>query len=438
MIWVYILLATVISYLLCRKECKRPEYFILMFFPIELYGLNVASVTVKPYMIFGAVVIFFYFFIKRCFYIKKIILIFAFLLFFADLLTGLILSSVMQHLMFILNLMIASCVLSLSDDGIDLHSLSKVAIATLIGHGIVFLVLAVLFNMNNAFPDLLAYERNETGVFISLANATQEEIRMRGFTIDPNGFVVNYVFGGASALYYALSNKGSRIKNLTALILFVFIIIESGSRMGLLCFAALIVFSVLYIVTARKVNRNVIVVTGLVVFAVIIYAVLNLNSLTAFFNSYFNDRASLSSDKGRFTIWVSNMDYLIRTGKIWFGVGQDQIARLGDLNTAFHNTWLEWIGGCGIFIGGFISLWFLIIAVRAIGKMRYYKHNLPIAVPFVFGYVGTLLCISSISNIANITYIFLAFLINYHLLNLNCVGDTDEHKGIRKKQQISV
>ncbi len=438
MIWIYILIATVISYLLCKKECKRPEYFILMLFPIELYGINIASVTVKPYMLFGAAVIFLYLYTKKSFHIKKIIIVFTILLLISNLFTGLIFSSVMQHLMFILNMLIVSCVLSYRDDGVDIHSLSKVAIATLIGHGVVFLVIAVLFNMNNAFPDALAYGRTDTGIFIRLTNGIEEETRMRGFTIDPNGFVVNYIFGGASALYYVFSNKGSLIKNLTALFLFLFIIIQSGSRMSLLCFAALVVFSVLYIVKAREVNRNMILGIGLIVFVALAYTAFNFNIVRSFFDSYFNDRASLSSESGRLTIWSSNMNYLVRTGKIWFGVGQDQIAQVGDMHTAFHNTWLEWISGCGIFIGGFISLWFLKISIRALGRMRYYKHNLPIAIPFVLGYVGIVLCISSISNIANITYIFLAFLINYHLLNSNHAEDTNELKGTHKEQRISV
>lgn len=437
MIWIYILVATVISYLLCKKECKRPEYFILMLFPIELYGLNIASVTVKPYMIFGAVVVFLYFKKKRSVQLNKMILLFAVMLLFANLFTGLIVSSVMQHLMFILNLIIVSSVL-LYNDCVDLTSLSSVAVATLIGHGVVFFVLSLMFNLNNALPDLLAYERNDFGVYISLRNGIEEEIRMRGFTIDPNGFVVNYVFGGACAMYCALSTKGNTIKNWIAVGCLLFIILQSGSRMGLLCFLLIAVFSIIYTVNVRKVNRNAIIYMGLIIVGLIVYTAIYFDAVSTFFDSYFNDRASLSSDKGRLTIWTSNMQYLIRTGKIWLGVGQDQIAQIGDLHTAFHNTWLEWVGGCGIFIGGFISLWFLRIAIRAVIGLKYCKANQPMCLPVALGYIGTVICISSISNIANVTYIFLAFLMNYHLSNIKPTEGINEFQGTDKKQSIAV
>ncbi len=438
MIWVYISIATVIAFLLCKDKLKRPEYFILALFPIELYGINVATITIKPYMLYGVVIVFLYFLRKKSFYINRIIIVFLILLVFSNLLTGLISTSIMQHAMFLINMIIVSIVLAFDENGVDINSISEVAIATLIGHGIVFLILAVLFNAGVSVPDMLSDGRTETGIYIVLSNATEESIRMRGFTIDPNGFVANYFLAGSCALWQATRNRRNRIKNLLAVALFLFIIIQSGSRMSLLCFAVLVVLVTVYNIKIDNVNRNAFIIANLVVLLGTICFVVYYREISGFITSFFSGRAGLFSNAGRFTIWISNFKYLVRTDKIWLGLGQDQIAQLGDLNTAFHNTWLEWIAGCGLFIGGFISLWFLRIAVKTVGKLRIYKRRIPDVIPMGLGYICTVICMSSVSNIANITCLFLAFLLSYHLSYSISTEDKNELKNENKEQQVSV
>ena len=355
MIWLYILISIILSYFFCRKECKRPEYYILILFPIEMYGLNVGSATIKLYMFVGTIIAI-YFIIMRKAKIRPVILLVTFLLILSDIFTGLEFPSVKQHMMFLLNMIIAFCILDISDDSTDLKALASVAIATVIGHGIVFAMCTAMLRVNSNFPDILAYNRTETGIFLRLMSGTIEEIRMRGFAIDPNGFVVNYLLGGGCAIYYAFTERLNRFKNIIAIILFAFIVIASGSRTAMICLLVMLVLGFLYATKTNGMSRGGVIIFGLFFTIGIFLLTFNFNLLSSAFNTFFIRRAALSSDAGRFTIWTSNMDYLIRTNKIWLGVGQGQISIVGNLGHAFHNTWLEWVAGCGIVIGGMIDM----------------------------------------------------------------------------------
>lgn len=424
MIWLYIIAATAISYFLCKKDCTRPEYYVVMLFPIEMYGITVATATIKPYMIVGIIIVMQSFFREKKVAIRPVILVFAFLLIFSDLFTGLQVSSIMQHLMVLLNMVIVSCVLSTSEEEVDLSSLSSVAIATVIGHGLVFLACTILLRMNSGFSGILAHNRNDAGVFLQLTSGITSEIRMRGFTIDPNGFVVNYLLGGGCAIYYLFTKEEKRIKNIIAILLFAFIVIESGSRMGLICFLVLFVLGFMYANRLNGMKASGLIFIGVVSTVLIGLIAFRFDTISSVINSVFMRRASVTSSAGRLTIWSSNLDYLISSNKIWLGVGQDQIASVGDFGHAFHNTWLEWIAGCGIFIGGAIDIWFLKVLFSELIHIRRYLRELPDGTPYVLCYLGTILCISTISNIANITYLFLAVLLTYHL-RYQSMGDAE-------------
>ncbi|NLC25867.1 MAG: O-antigen ligase family protein [Fastidiosipila sp.] len=417
MIWLFIIAATVLSYLFCKKDCTRPEYYIVMLFPIEMYGISVASATIKPYMILGIVIVIQYFVHARKAATRPVILAFAFLMLLSDILTGLQFASIMQHLMVLLNMLIVSSVLDLSGDDIDLFSLANVSIATVIGHGLVFLACTMMLRINSGFPGILATNRNDVGVFLQLTSGITQEIRMRGFTIDPNGFVVNYLLGGGCAIYYLFTKEGSRKKNIIAVVLFALIVIESGSRMGMVCFLVLFILGFMYANRLNGMSATGMILFGIASMSMVGVIVLRFDLISSIFNSFFTGRATVTSSDGRFTIWRSNWDYLISSNKIWLGVGQGQIASAGSFGHAFHNTWLEWISGCGIFIGGAIDLWFLKILFSEMTHLNRYLRYLPSATPYVLCYAGTVLCLTTISNIANITYIFLTFLLTYHLRN---------------------
>ena len=48
MIWVWIIAAIAISWLLCRKKVAWYHY-IWMLLPVEMYGITIAGATIKPY-----------------------------------------------------------------------------------------------------------------------------------------------------------------------------------------------------------------------------------------------------------------------------------------------------------------------------------------------------------------------------------------------------
>ena len=56
MIWVWIIAAIAISWLLCRKKVAWYHY-IWMLLPVEMYGITIAGATIKPYMILGVFMI---------------------------------------------------------------------------------------------------------------------------------------------------------------------------------------------------------------------------------------------------------------------------------------------------------------------------------------------------------------------------------------------
>ena len=56
MMWVWIIAAIAISWLLCRKKVAWYHY-IWMLLPVEMYGITIAGATIKPYMILGVFMI---------------------------------------------------------------------------------------------------------------------------------------------------------------------------------------------------------------------------------------------------------------------------------------------------------------------------------------------------------------------------------------------
>ena len=56
MIWGWIGAAVALSWLLCRKKAAW-HHLIWMLLPIETYGVSLAGATIKPYMMFGGLII---------------------------------------------------------------------------------------------------------------------------------------------------------------------------------------------------------------------------------------------------------------------------------------------------------------------------------------------------------------------------------------------
>ena len=67
-----------------------------------MYGVTIAGATLKPYMLFGICIIASDFIRNKTIRVPATIIAVVFTLIFSDLLTGVVMASVMQHIMFIL------------------------------------------------------------------------------------------------------------------------------------------------------------------------------------------------------------------------------------------------------------------------------------------------------------------------------------------------
>jgi hypothetical protein len=191
--------------------------------------------------------------------------------------------------------------------------------------------------------------------------------------------------------------------------------------MGMVCTALMLVtmFIIGYRETTNRKNWNIVAIMATVI-VILLMALRGRNILTGLIleiEEFFSSRASLFDNAGRFTIWKSNFIYLFEQNRIWFGVGQNQISNLTSQGKAFHNTWLEWLSGTGIFIGTGICLWF-ITAPRVLKRKCYevevdYRHYFE---PLVLAYWTVLIAVTTVDNITNSVMLFLLVLFRYGIV----------------------
>lgn len=122
MIWAWIATAVAISLLFCKKGISWYHYIWLLL-PIEMYGVTIAGATLKPYMLFGICIIASDFIRNKTIRVPATIIAVVFTLIFSDLLTGVVMASVMQHIMFILVLMIGFCYQHRQNYGIEFEEI---------------------------------------------------------------------------------------------------------------------------------------------------------------------------------------------------------------------------------------------------------------------------------------------------------------------------
>jgi O-antigen ligase len=122
----------------------------------------------------------------------------------------------------------------------------------------------------------------------------------------------------------------------------------------------------------------------------------------------YTERATLTSENGRVTIWMDNALLLIRQNKWLFGVGQNQIQHLTGTGLECHNTWLEWICGAGLVAGGAAIYWFFSVPGFVFRKAREAAVSMQTFLPLLFAYFAICLCITTVDNITNSCLIFLA------------------------------
>lgn len=419
MIWAWIAAAVIISWLFCKKGISWYHYIWLLL-PIEMYGVTIAGATLKPYMLFGICIIAGDFVRNKTIRVHAAIVAIIFALIFSDYLTGFVMASVMQHIMFILVLMIGYCYQNYQCDGIEFDEMGQAALAATIGYGIVFTMAWLMFNHGVTADGIYASERLDAGIVLRLASfGGNVSSRLRGFCIDPNSVITTLIPGATYALANIVYRKQDIIKSLLAIVVYFAVVFYSGSRMALICsFAMLVIF---FVVGYRKSeNKRRMAVAGIASVGVLLVAlIINMDTIilevAKLWADVFGERASLGSEYGRLTIWKTNIEYLINNSKEWFGVGQNQIYLLTERGLACHNTWLEWICGTGIILGAIIDFWFILAPVRF--KKRSVGMGGENALPVIMAYITVVVCISTVDNITNPVLLFLMLILRYGVIN---------------------
>ena len=418
MIWIWIAAAVLISWRLCRKKVAWYHY-IWMLLPIEMYGVSIAGATIKPYMLFGCFIILSSIRRGRAHKIPLAILVMVFSLLVSDILTGMIVASIMQHLMFILIVYIAYCYVSvMNTDRSALKSIEAVTIATTIGYGVVFALAYIAYRVQPQIGGVYSVNRYSVGMFLRfVSTGGMVTVRLRGFCIDPNAVVTTLIPGAVFALERIIYHKYNKAHYVVAVICYGFVVYLSGSRMALICTLVMLLSVLLSGYRQAKNKRNWFVGLVFFVIAVIFVGIRNYQEIASEVSSFFTSRAGLNDDAGRLTIWKDCLAQLYEHGRLLIGVGQNQIALLTETGKECHNTWLEWVCGTGLLIGGGISIWFLTSPIRFVRYAKRADWESRQYMPLLFAYLTTVVCITTVDNITNSILIFLMTIFNYGCLD---------------------
>lgn len=420
MIWVWIIAAVLLSVILCNGYNIRWHHYIWLLLPIECYGIPLVGATIKPYMIFGLLITISNIMQHKHFYLPRTPFLIIMLIFISDCFTGLILASIMQHVMFFVVMFIAYQYLIACDNELQLEEIEIVLIATLIGYGVIFACSQICFSLMPNAPGLFTTDRLSTGMFLRfLETGGTFDIRFRGFCIDPNAVISTLIPGAVVAFSYLLRSE-KIVTNLFAVLLYCNVVVMSGSRMALLCSigCALVLLFIKYRQAANRAKWIVWIITcGILV---CIQSLICEYGLWDYFFSkienIYSARAGITDKDGRFTIWIYNLSTLFDNRSFIWGVGQNQISQITLLGKACHNTWLEWICGTGIFIGSFISIWFITTPLAFSHKLQEIQKSGETSImkiPLILSFTTVLLCITTIDNITNSILIIMSFLLRY-------------------------
>lgn len=425
MIWVWIIAAIAISWLLCRKKVAWYHY-IWMLLPVEMYGITIAGATIKPYMILGVFMIIKNLLDRKAHKVPAAFVAIIFLLSVSDILNGLIIASIMQHVMFLVIIYIAYNYVLISENDDDLLKNIEVStIATTIGYGLVFLVAYWFYSRGIGFGGIYTTDRYSAGMLLNfISTGGQTTVRLRGFCIDPNSVVTTLIPGASFGLARLLYKNGGKFRSLVAVILYAIVMDLSGSRMAVVCTVAMVI---IMLMMGYKQAENKLWWFGLIALVLLVVsfmAVYRFQNIASEVYSFFTARAGLNDTGGRFTIWKYNARWLSDNGRLLFGVGQNQISNLTSVGKACHNTWLEWICGTGILLGGMIDLWFVITPFVFLDRLKRNRIFIRDIIPIVLAYVTALICITTVDNITNSVVLFLMVIFRYgNYINLTLNRD---------------
>ncbi len=406
-IWIWIIAGWVISLAFLKGKKVRIEHLIWMLLPVDMYGITVAGVTLKPYMIFCGFLLFkkllsgeMELSVKSHWSLMSgiIIMLLISVNAFNNPSTQSLISSVMLAVVW------CCCMIYMSEcDGNSPQEISEVLLATGIGFGLVFSFGHLCMKLNLNLPGILAQTRAESGFIMNFHNMYEGEllntVRLRGFTIDPNAIVGTFLFSLCIALIRIVTGKAG-VREILAVILSVWCAILSNSRMGLICCLIVGVLSVFvgyHWANEQCKGRVKLLILGLLV--VLFFSVITgiLPKIIKSVLSKYENRSGLNDEYGRFTIWKD-------AAVVWwqknpfFGIGLGQMQYHTATARACHNTWLEALCANGLLLGGATILHFIVVVVRGVYS-AFKTAGDTFTVVMVLGTVGIMISLVAVDNL---------------------------------------
>lgn len=406
------------------------EHYIWMLLPIDMYGVTIAGMTLKPYMLF-CMLLAFKMFVRHDFELNiggtatKT----GFLLCVLALMINIINCGTTSAIMaIVLLILVYGCgLIYISQIHESFAEIGDIICASAVGFGIVFLIAFASTQMNITLPGagVVNNDRMSSGIVMGFGNmfdGTYYRVnRLRGFTIDPNslnGMFMPAISICATRLFAGKSNK----KNKLCFIISMCCILASNSRTGLACALIIIVFAFIFtlpILSGERKSKEILIfiILCIITISALLYTSLGDILLNKLSNAY-GTRSNLTDEYGRWSVWQDAISALLASNP-WLGVGTGLIQYKTSVGLMCHNTWLEWICGCGIIVGGFMVLFFVFNLILMFTKKKRYLFSGEMQIVYqaiILGLAGICIGLVTVDNITN-SYLWFLFITGQYFID---------------------
>lgn len=416
-IWLWIFLAIGLSRAVLGMRRIGFAHYLWLLLPVDMYGVSIAGVTLKPYMLLCFVLLLrallrkeLALSVKSRWSVGSVICIIAFVI--VNMFNSSAMSSVLSACMLLLvwlctMIYMSECGQHASGD------ISDAMVAAGVGYGLVFLLGMLLLLGGAELPGLYTVTREEPGIFMQFSTMSggvlEQTVRLRGFTIDPNSMSSAFIFCALASLMRLCKGCGSW-REWAGLIISYVCVVLSNSRMGIICLDVMLVCALLAgYRTADVRGRNVLKTLLLCACAALVLLCFTdaiARAVQSVLSTYGN-RAGLNDDYGRFTLWRESIAVLMQKNPLW-GVGFGQMQHLTSTARSVHNTWLEFICAGGLIVGGMMVLHFALLILQVFRGMcscRWMRDSV-FTWTMLLGMVSVVICIAAVDNL---TYSYLWF-----------------------------
>lgn len=426
MIWLWILLAFLIISIVFFTRKIPFQYLFIALIPIQKYGFALFGLNIKPFHLFAFFLIIYLLLFKREQTIQNIkntgkifLLVIALFAIMVPVniingggldslkYLGVVFLSFVSGYIFILSI--------LQEKRIEINLFFSIICSSVV-YSIFFLTLYSLYFMDLELPDtvidLVADSDADKGVLSIYYNSgfslQRKQLRLIGFAVDPNSCAITFVPSICLIIHKLFFQKNTLKQAL--LFIFAFLIITLGavltlSRTVWVVIAFFFIFGFINFVLSDYCSKKTKIVSSLVLISIISFAiivgefVLRGKLFNTILVSFFS-RSSLLDENGRFSLWISSIDTLMKTNPI-FGLGQGAFSNNAGLEC--HNTWLEYFVGSGILVGLVMLLifaacsyyFFLVAKTYSLTK----KPNT--IFPFFFSLLSIIFVLSFVSYLAS-------------------------------------